>query len=369
LREIIGLPPTSWSKLMNNIKYFFILPMKIVTVISLLVSLRCFGSTMNRCSEIDEVLYSAEYKMCLRVEIASSANIDCVECLFSERQQTSPWIEAIGVLAAPLAHLGASAIGSYYGYKSQKEWSNAFEQGHIQCTTRFNDYLNYNIERGSAPILAQQAQDFNDGCNGSPLSGYAGFSGMGGGLFGAGSNPFISGGYTPGFMNGMIGPSFGSSYGPGGIGGSAPYLGIGLNLGLGGGGGFPGGYGGGQLPGMGLGGAGLGLGGGSFGNGYFGGTGGFNESWNDRLIQFQQQQQSQYMDQMQNQAVLSRIQGNAQGNANASQSLYQNLQNAQSNFSSSGGYGYGGPYSVPNLGSSGGGGFGIRIGAGLGFGY
>ncbi|RLA63935.1 MAG: hypothetical protein DRQ89_05555, partial [Epsilonproteobacteria bacterium] len=157
-----------------------------------------FAYSQDQCAYIDQVLYPNEYRACLRMQIASSANIDCVSCLFAEEEKSNPWVEALGIVAAPLAMFGSAAITSYYDYKGQKKWANAYKEGHKQCTNRFNSYVDYSIERGAAPILPEQATDLNNSCNGSSLGGYAGFGGgIGGGGIGLIGNPYIGGGFSP----------------------------------------------------------------------------------------------------------------------------------------------------------------------------
>ena len=293
MASIIKVFQFNFRSLYHNFNNEFIWshPMKLsrVTVLFILFTsiFKPVYSDVDDCSGIDQALYANEYKACLRLQIAGGANVDCVECLFAQEEQTNPWVEAIGVLAAPLAYFGASAIGSYYGYKTQRtwadaysgtnaKWANAYEQGHVQCTTRFNEYLNYSSQIGAAPILPGQAESFAEACNQQPLHQYAGFGGMGGGILGGGANPFLSAGFSPGFMSGMTGPYFGSPYGFGGIGGMTPGFGLGMggSIGglslLGGGGmGYPGMGGmGGSIGGVSL------LGGGGMGYPGMGGMGG-----------------------------------------------------------------------------------------------
>ena len=165
------------------------------------------------CSGIDQAMYQSEYKACLRLQIAGSSNVDCIECLFAQEEKTSPWVEALGAVAAPLAYFGATWVGAHYQYKSQKgwanaynnannKWANAYEQGHVQCTNRFNSYLDYNTSIGAAPVLAKQAESFAKACNQQPLGQFAGFGGLGGGLFGGGGNPFLSAGFRSRNANG-----------------------------------------------------------------------------------------------------------------------------------------------------------------------
>ena len=41
--------------------------------------------SQDQCTYIDQALYANEYRACLRMQIASSANVDCVSCLFAEQ--------------------------------------------------------------------------------------------------------------------------------------------------------------------------------------------------------------------------------------------------------------------------------------------
>ena len=63
--------------------------------------------SQDQCTYIDQALYANEYRACLRMQIASSANVDCVSCLFAEQEKSNPWVEALGIVAAPLASFPA----------------------------------------------------------------------------------------------------------------------------------------------------------------------------------------------------------------------------------------------------------------------
>ena len=220
---------------------------KFVLVNSLLALV--FGHTAlaydnNTCHEMfpdeeERMRYADEYRACLRMEIAGGADVDCVECLFAQQEKSNPWVDALGIVAGPLALFGSAYVGARYAYKSQKEWAGAYEAGHAACTSRFNSYLDYNITRGSNPILPEQAEGLMS-CNGSPYGSFAGFGGLTGNGFGGFGSPFIGAGYTGGFMGGMMGPGFGLGGGFGMGGGFGNGLGIGGGISIGGGLGYPG---------------------------------------------------------------------------------------------------------------------------------
>ncbi|RPJ78197.1 MAG: hypothetical protein EHM20_04490, partial [Alphaproteobacteria bacterium] len=195
---------------------------------------RAFAASPMDCSGMNHPAYQDEYSACLRVQIAGAAGdagVDCIDCLFHKEKETNPWVEALGIVAQPLAFFGASYFGSKFQAQSQEHWANAYAQGHQQCTNRFNSYLDYNTERGANPLLPDEAQSFASSCNGSGMGGYAGYGGMAGNGYGGFGNPFQSGGYSSGFLGGMMGPYYGGGYGGGvGIGmGGYPGMGGGMN--------------------------------------------------------------------------------------------------------------------------------------------
>ncbi|MDD0854899.1 hypothetical protein HBN50_17495, partial [Halobacteriovorax sp. GB3] len=193
----------------------------------------------------------------------------CVECLMMQPPKNDVWSERLNAVMPVVGLLGSA----YLGYKSNKAWANAYEgyynSGYEACKSNFNSYLDYSIERGATPIVAEDAQSMMQ-CNGNFVGGgdFAGFGGIyGSGFGGLGGNPFLSAGYTPGFLGGMMGPYFSGS------GGMYPGLGIGIGGSLGGLGGYGNGIGisGGITIGGGLGGyPGIGIGGypGGIGGGY-----------------------------------------------------------------------------------------------------
>ncbi|MEI8346097.1 MAG: hypothetical protein WCG27_01420, partial [Pseudomonadota bacterium] len=200
------------------------------------------GNYYKECAGIDKYRFENEYRTCLRLKMANTFDVDCVDCLFAEQpKEPNPWVEALSVVAGPLAYFGTNWLWSSAYQKTNEEWASAYKYGYESCNTRFNSYLDYSVERGANPILPEQAQTLMQ-CNGNGLGGYAGFGGMYGSSFGGASNPFMSAGYSPGYMGGMMGPYYGGGYG-GGMGGGYP--GGGMGGGMGGGiyiGGGMGGY-------------------------------------------------------------------------------------------------------------------------------
>ena len=168
------------------------------------------------CSNINQNRYPTEYRACLRMEIAGGGEVDCVECLFSETEKTNPWVEALGVVAGPLAFLGSA----YLGYKGQKAWANAYSDtnahwagaytaGQEACSGRISGYQQYMIERGANPITPTQFEGLNAQCNGQGFGQYAGMGGQYGNGYGGYGNAWGSAGYSSGFMSGMVGPYYG----------------------------------------------------------------------------------------------------------------------------------------------------------------
>ena len=174
---------------------------------------------LARCSRLDHPNYKSEHRNCINMQyaaIAKANGVDCVECLFDQpEQQGSKLVEAIAVVAQPLAFLGASYMTSRNNYKSNKAWADAYETGHKQCTARFNSYLNYNTTVGANPILPPDAQALNNTCNNQGYGGYAGFGGYSSNGYGGFSNPYFSQGFSGGFMNGYFGAGATGYYGAG----------------------------------------------------------------------------------------------------------------------------------------------------------
>ncbi len=232
---------------------------------------RAFAASDLDCSGMNHPAHQDEYASCQRMQIAiagSEAGVDCVDCFLHQEDKPNPWVEALGIVAQPLAFFGASYFGSKFQMQSQKAWANAYEQGNQQCTNRFNSYTNYNVQTGANPILPAEAQAFSSSCNGNGMGGFAGYGGYSGNGYGGFGNSFLSGGYSPGFLGGMMGPlfsggiNFGMGSGGGNGGGYNPYGG-GISGGIGFGGGNP--FGGGGYNPYG---GGIGFGGGSpFGGG------------------------------------------------------------------------------------------------------
>jgi len=265
------------------------------------------SSRYSACSQIMCESSYSEFRACERYEEdyekggrrgrgGRHGGGDCYKCSINNE---STYAENVSAWMNPLAYITSGLGSAYLGYKGQKAWAGAYASGHQQCTSRFNSYLDYNITRGSNPILPGQAEGLLGQCNGSGLGGYAGMGGLSGNGLGGFGNPYGAAGYSGGFLGGMIGPYGGAFPGGGhGIGGGlSAGLHIGLNGGFGAGhggghygglhpgiGGFNGGFTGGMYPGGGgmyAGGAGLGYPGG-FNGGFNGGfqPGGWNGGGN-----------------------------------------------------------------------------------------
>ena len=141
------------SYCLNKIKIFFYLLLSLALfqysmLLAQGVSEEMVGdsdSIASFCSGIGEG-YEDEYRACIRMEIARGAggNVDCVECLFNNVEKSNPWdtaVDALSAIAAPLAMVGSTWIGSYYQSKNAKEWASAYAKGQEACTTRFGNYL------------------------------------------------------------------------------------------------------------------------------------------------------------------------------------------------------------------------------------
>ena len=111
-----------------------------------------FANNIDQCKGIPLSLRQ-ERQFCYRAYVAADAGIDCIDCLMGmgyEQQQSNPWVDALSAITAPLA-FGSTYVGARFQYKGQRLGANAYERGHTECTSRFNSYLNYSIERG-APL-------------------------------------------------------------------------------------------------------------------------------------------------------------------------------------------------------------------------
>ena len=218
-----------------------------------------FAASAMDCSGMNHPAYQNEYRSCIRAEIAISATdagVDCIDCLFSQTEKSNPWVEALGMVAQPLAFVGATYLGAKYAHKSQAAWAGAYETGQRECTNRFNSYLDYSVSTGANPVNTTDASGLST-CNGMGMGGYAGYGGYSGNGYGGYGNPFQSAGYSSGYLGGMMGPYYGGA--TGGINGQ---FGVGLGGSLGGALGGMMGYG----NGMGIGG-GINIGGGIGGGG------------------------------------------------------------------------------------------------------
>jgi hypothetical protein len=172
--------------------------------------------------------YTSEYDFCLKTATTSSASVDCVECNLHAQKESSSWVEALGVIAQPLAALASTYLTAKYQYKTQQAWADAYSSGYSQCTNRFNSYLNYTTTNGANPVSASEAQSFADTCNNNSLMSYAGYTGLSNNGYAGFSNPFQSAGYSSGFLSGMAGPYYGgNSF-------ATNYFGSGLGMNLGG---------------------------------------------------------------------------------------------------------------------------------------
>ena len=179
----------------------------------------------GECDEISRELYPIEHRNCIRM--LSVGEDGCYECVYSENERSNPWVDAMSIIAPAASMLGSA----YFGYKSQKRWadsysdtnqywSDAYKAGQTACNGRLSGYQGYLEQRGANPMSPEQFQGLMGQCNGVGMGAFAGMGGMYGNGFGGVGNPFISAGYSPGFMSGMMGPHFGpgNMYGPGNAG-------------------------------------------------------------------------------------------------------------------------------------------------------
>lgn len=312
----------------------------------------------------------------------------------------------------------------------QSNWALTARRAQYLCTQRYDNYLSHIDSYGGSPVAADDALALSKTCNGAPTYAYAGMGGMmGAGMYGGVGNPWMSAGYSPGFLSGMMGPygmsgginlgmgypGYGYGYPSGGVGfgmsgylgmgGFPPYLGgtygMGGYMGAGGyGSGYGTGYGyypygsGGFSGGISLG---LGAGAGYGYNPYYSGgmmsgwgtgsgvmpygwpSGSYWDNsggWGDAYSSWQSQYASQMAYQQQMAAVGARTGYDMYGNYYGNMALQQGAYNTMSGYGyGSSGYGYGGYYGNPYYGnpyasSYGGAGYGMGgISASFGFGF
>lgn len=162
------------------------------------------------CTGFNHPAYQDEYRACLRLNIAASAQeagVDCVDCLFQQETgpSTNQWVAGLSALAQPLAYLAGVYTVAKYQNQTQETWAKAYASGFSECTNRFNSYLNYNTSVGANPIGSSDAMAMSASCNGQGYGSYAGYGGMTGNSYGGYGNPFMTSGYSSGFMSGMGG--------------------------------------------------------------------------------------------------------------------------------------------------------------------
>ena len=124
----------------------------LLLVKGLLFALLCLTAVpamgqLSRCENIDRVAYPRDWQICMRSEGGGGggggayAGYDCIDCEASKAPEgPSPWVEALGIVAGPLAMVGSAWIGSYYQNRTQEAWASAYTAGHQECTSRYNSF-------------------------------------------------------------------------------------------------------------------------------------------------------------------------------------------------------------------------------------
>ncbi len=187
----------------------------ILILISLIMDIRPLHAAgpESNCEHVNHPAFQEEYRTCLRVQIAASAKeagVDCVDCIFQQKDESNAVVEAVGVIAQPLAYfLGTYAVAKFQ-YATQKKWADAYASGFTECTNRFNSYLNYNTTIGANPISATDAASLGT-CNGYGYGSYAGYGGLTSNGYGGYGNPFLASGFSNNFMSGYGNGYWGSS--------------------------------------------------------------------------------------------------------------------------------------------------------------
>lgn len=197
-----------------------------------------WGKVPKNCQHLNQGYSQADLRICMRIEqekYLKSKDIDCAECFHDQpEEESSALVDTLSVLAQPIAYLAAAYTSNKYNYKSNKAWAEAYETGHKECTSRFNSYLDYNTSVGANPMLPADAAALNMSCNGNPYSAYAGFGGYYGNGYGGYYNPYMSAGWSSGFLNGYYGGGATGYYGMNNYNGMGIYNPFGQSSGLGG---------------------------------------------------------------------------------------------------------------------------------------
>jgi hypothetical protein len=183
----------------------------ILILFTLLVA--CLGPALaaeqKDCEGMNHPAYQDEYRACLRTNIAVSAKeagVDCADCIFAqEATGSNSWVEGLSAIAQPLAYLAGQYTIAKYQNKTQQAWANSYASAYTECTNRFNNYLSYTTSVGANPVTTADATAMSMSCNGNGYGSYAGYGGATGNAYGGYGNPFLSSGYSSGFMNGMGG--------------------------------------------------------------------------------------------------------------------------------------------------------------------
>lgn len=193
----------------------------ILILVSIFMDIRPLHASERNCEGMNHPAYQDEYRACLRLEIAESAGaagVDCIDCIFQQKDERNGIVEALGVIAQPLAYLAGTYTVAKYQHETQKKWADAYASGFQECTNRFNSYLNYNTTIGANPLTASEANSLSMSCNGYGYGSYAGYGGLMSNGYGGYGNPFLSSGFSNGFMSGYGGGYWGSSmYGTSGL--------------------------------------------------------------------------------------------------------------------------------------------------------
>ena len=228
--------------------------LKVFWILFGLLSLNTYGFDIDSCKELaDESYYKVDMDNCITMAAAQDCE-HCIDALLMQQEQSNPWVDALGVVGNVLTNTLPYYFLSKYANDSQEAWADAYTSGKQACYGSIDSYQMYLNDRGAAALLSEQQEGLMSQCNGYGMGAYAGYGGLYGNMFGGAYNPYLSNGYSSGFLNGMVGPNI---YGGGNMGnldtGALLALGLlgggGLNFQIGGGigtggGGYPYGMGG-----------------------------------------------------------------------------------------------------------------------------
>ena len=147
---------------------------------------------------------------------------NCPDCNNNKTNVGEVILGSLAILAGPLSqgYINRQWAKSYTNVERSRHeafgrYADALKEFPQACVNGFDSYLDHRSQLGiNSALSADGAGSFFDQC--SNLSQYAGFGGHMGNGFGGHGNVWQGGGYSPGFLGGMVGPYGGFGGGVGG---------------------------------------------------------------------------------------------------------------------------------------------------------